>query len=73
MLTDRVLRDGSTATRMCCRSRAVEGRTCVPRNRLNRYLVNRYYDPSTAQFLAVDPLVGQTGQAFSYANDDPVN
>ena len=58
---------------MYCRSRAVKGRTCVPRNRLNRYLVNRYYDPSTAQFLAVDPLVGATGQPFSYANDDPVN
>ena len=58
---------------MYCRSRAVKGRTCVPRNRLNRYLVNRYYDPSTDQFLAVDPLVGETGQAFSYANNDPVN
>ena len=73
MLTDGILRHGSTATRMYCRSRAVKGRTCVPRNRLNRYLVNRYYDPTTAQFLAVDPLVGLTGQAFSYANNDPVN
>ncbi len=45
----------------------------MPRNRLNRYLVNRYYDPTTDQFLAVDPLVGLTGQAFSYANNDPVN
>ncbi|MFZ0665912.1 MAG: RHS repeat-associated core domain-containing protein [Acidimicrobiales bacterium] len=37
------------------------------------YLVNRYYDPSTGQFLSVDPLVNQTGQPFSYAGDDPVN
>ncbi len=37
------------------------------------YLVNRYYDPSTDQFTSVDPLVSETGQPFSYANDDPVN
>ena len=36
-------------------------------------LVNRYYDPGTGQFLSVDPLVDQTGQAYSYAGDDPVN
>ncbi|MHB1790248.1 MAG: RHS repeat-associated core domain-containing protein, partial [Acidimicrobiales bacterium] len=37
------------------------------------YLINRYYDPSTAQFISVDPLVGVTGQAYSYAGNDPVN
>jgi len=37
------------------------------------YLVNRYYDPVTAQFLTVDPLVSQTGQPYAYAGDDPVN
>ena len=37
------------------------------------YLVNRYYDPATDQFISVDPLVNVTGQPFSYANDDPVN
>ncbi|MDA8357495.1 MAG: RHS repeat-associated core domain-containing protein [Actinomycetota bacterium] len=37
------------------------------------YLVNRYYDPATAQFLSVDPLVGITGQPYAYAGDDPVN
>jgi RHS repeat-associated protein len=37
------------------------------------YLVNRYYDPRTAQFLSVDPLVAETGQPFAYAGDDPVN
>ncbi|MGA8725421.1 MAG: RHS repeat-associated core domain-containing protein [Acidimicrobiales bacterium] len=37
------------------------------------YLVNRYYDPSTAQFLSIDPLVATTGQPYQYAGDDPVN
>ncbi|MFZ0668465.1 MAG: RHS repeat-associated core domain-containing protein, partial [Acidimicrobiales bacterium] len=37
------------------------------------YLVNRYYDPGTAQFLNVDPDVAQTGQPYEYADDDPVN
>jgi hypothetical protein len=29
--------------------------------------------PSTGQFLSVDPLVGETGQPYTYAGDDPVN
>lgn len=33
----------------------------------------RYYDPSTGQFLTVDPLVDQTGQPYAYTGDDPVN
>ena len=37
------------------------------------YLINRYYDPSTAQFLSIDPLVASTGQPYQYAGDDPVN
>jgi RHS repeat-associated protein len=37
------------------------------------YLVNRYYDPSTGEFLSVDPAVDQTGQPYQYAGDDPVN
>jgi hypothetical protein len=37
------------------------------------YLTNRYYDPETAQFISVDPLVGMTRQAYAYAADDPVN
>ena len=35
--------------------------------------VHRYYDPTTGQFLSVDPLVETTGQAYSYVGDDPVN
>jgi len=37
------------------------------------YLRARVYDPVMAQFMSVDPLVGQTGEAYAYAGDDPVN
>jgi RHS repeat-associated protein len=37
------------------------------------YMRNRVYDPSTAQFLTVDPLVGITGEPYNYAFDDPLN
>ena len=32
--------------------------------------VGRYYDPSTGQFLSVDPKVEQTLEAYLYAGDD---
>jgi RHS repeat-associated protein len=37
------------------------------------YLVNRYYDPGTGQFLSEDPAVSQTGQPYAYAGGNPVN
>jgi RHS repeat-associated protein len=37
------------------------------------YLIGRYYDPATGQFLSVDPLVDETGQPYAYTGDDPVN
>ncbi|SES05566.1 RHS repeat-associated core domain-containing protein [Propionibacterium cyclohexanicum] len=37
------------------------------------YLQARYYDPATAVFLTVDPLVALTGQAYVYTGDDPLN
>ena len=37
------------------------------------YMRARVYDPSTAQFLTVDPLVSRTLAPYSYAGDDPVN
>jgi RHS repeat-associated protein len=37
------------------------------------YLVNRYYDPATAQFITQDPIVAVTGEPYQYANDDPLN
>jgi len=33
----------------------------------------RYYDPTTSQFLTVDPLVDQTGEPYEYAGGDPVD
>lgn len=37
------------------------------------YLRNRVYDPTTAQFLMVDPLVATTGAPYYYAGDNPIN
>jgi RHS repeat-associated protein len=37
------------------------------------YLVNRYYDPVTGQFISVDPDVGSTGTPFAYVDDNPAN
>jgi RHS repeat-associated protein len=37
------------------------------------YLRVRVYDPATDQFLSVDPIVGITGEPYSYAGDNPVN
>jgi RHS repeat-associated protein len=37
------------------------------------YLRARVYDPSTAQFLTVDPLNKMTREPYAYANDNPVN
>ena len=37
------------------------------------YLINRYYDPTTDQFMSIDPEVATTDQSFVYTNDDPLN
>ena len=37
------------------------------------YLVARYYDPATGQFLSIDPLLSQTQQPYEYADDNGVN
>jgi RHS repeat-associated protein len=37
------------------------------------YLIDRYYDPQTGQFLSVDPDVAETGNPYGYAGEDPVN
>jgi RHS repeat-associated protein len=33
----------------------------------------RYYDPGSQRFLTVDPMLGATGEPYSYADGDPVN
>jgi RHS repeat-associated protein len=37
------------------------------------FLINRYYDPTTDQFLSIDPLVDQTNQPYVFVNDNPLN
>jgi RHS repeat-associated protein len=37
------------------------------------YLRNRVYDPSTAQFLSVDPMERVTRAPYNYAEDNPLN
>jgi len=37
------------------------------------YLRARWYDPATAQFMSVDPLVATTGQPYEYVGDNPLN
>jgi RHS repeat-associated protein len=37
------------------------------------YLVNRYYDPTSDQFLSVDTLVDSTKAPYYYASDNAVN
>ncbi len=35
------------------------------------YLVRRYYDPQTSQFMSVDSLSSETQQPYEYASDNP--
>ena len=37
------------------------------------FLLNRYYDSSTGQFISRDSLASQSGEPYSYAGDDPLN
>ena len=34
---------------------------------------NRYYDPTTDQFISVDPAVATTGRPYAFVNDSPLN
>jgi RHS repeat-associated protein len=36
------------------------------------YLINRYYDPSTGQFISPDPDLAQTSEPYAYALGNPV-
>ena len=37
------------------------------------YLRARYYDPTTAQFLTLDPAVARTMSRYTYGGGDPIN
>ncbi len=37
------------------------------------YLVNRYYDPTTDQFVSVDPEVATTAEPYAFTGDDSLN
>jgi RHS repeat-associated protein len=37
------------------------------------YLRARYYDPTTAQFLTIDPMVAETMSPYAYTAGDPIN
>ena len=56
----------------CPRRLSEEGRELCLRAEF-RSLVHRYYDPTTEQFLSVDPAVGATGAPYRFAGSDPVN
>jgi RHS repeat-associated protein len=36
------------------------------------YLVSRYLEPTTGQFVSVDPILNSTLQPYEYAGDDPI-
>jgi hypothetical protein len=36
-------------------------------------VVNRYYDPTTDQFISIDPDVADTDQPYVFTNDNPLN
>ncbi len=48
------------------------GAYCDPETGLI-YLINRYYDPTTAQFLSIDPIESLTQAPYTHASDDPIN
>ena len=37
------------------------------------FAINRYYDPTTDQFLSIDPRVDRSGQPYAFAKDEPLN
>lgn len=41
--------------------------------RVSKVVINRYYDPTTDQFLSIDPDVTTTYQPYVFTNDDPLN
>lgn len=48
------------------------GQYTDPETSLN-YLRARYYDPTTTQFLTIDPQLAQTGTPYAYVTGNPLN
>jgi hypothetical protein len=59
-------------TGVTCGSRSC--RRAQSRRRCSRRVgFNRYYDPTTEQFLSIDPDVAETGQPYAFTGDDPLS
>ena len=56
-----------------CSSGPTSGSALSSRARRAGCSVHRYYDPGSDQFLSVDPAIATTGQAYAFANYDPLN
>ena len=48
-------------------------RCAVARRNCISHVVNRYYDPSSYQFLNIDPKVGTTMQPYAFVSGNPLN
>ena len=69
--SSRLLMRASTCTRRTLSARVLGRGACDLASTGSS--VHRYYDPTTAQFTSVDPLVQTTGQPYQYTEGDPVN
>ena len=68
------LADRASCQGRCSRRLRRRGPSCRAQGMLLvRVSVHRYYDPTTGQFVSVDPMVNQTGQPYAYTSGDPVN
>jgi len=69
--SDRFVGADSPSLRPKCWSEPVNYETATPN--ASEGLVHRYYDPTTDQFLSIDPRVTSTGQPYAFTGDDPLN
>ena len=67
------IRTGSCVATDPCRSWSPNSKQFRTTTFASEGSINRYYDPSTDQFLSVDPDVQETDQPYAFVNDDPLN
>ena len=67
------IRTGSCVATDPCRSWSPNSKQFRTTTFASEGSINRYYDPSTDQFLSVDPDVQETDQPYVFTNDDPLN